>query len=596
MFLPTDRNREKRIESENHMRNFLLLADSVNTPIYISILLLLGGLGALLIGMRLMQESTEKLATTGLKKLFRKTSNSKLAGVGIGTLATMIMHSSGATTVMVVGFVNAGIMTLAQAVGYIMGANIGTTITAQIVALGGLSSDAFPLAEIFIGTTIFGVMMSMFLKRKFPKAGEVGNLISGLGLLFLGLHVMTQNMTGMFNSNEAIKDFLINTKNPFILLAVGILFTILAQSSAAVTSIVLALAMAGAIIGGSGNGVLYVILGSNIGSCSTTLLSAIGSTTNGKRAAVIHLLFNVFGSVIFFILLLCWPQAFEMTIVKVFPDSPATQIAMFHTFFNLVCTIIFLPFTKMFVFLSQKIVPDKKKSPEQDLLDPRFLQTPELALTQAIHYYHLMAKKALDDLNLAVSDFIAKDNRHQHQVDDIEMDVLHMSKDLNDFIVQILAQGVSTESSYRISKMQLDIADIVRLTEVADNITGYTNHAVQEDLTFSDVVYDQIKVMMKYLQIQFDQADEIVDAPSMELLEKVRQMENNIDDQRTIMVNGHMRRLSLGECKPQNSNIFINFVGNLERCGDHLNFISERSCQRLLREKKEEENKDALHP
>jgi phosphate:Na+ symporter len=578
------------------MRNFLVLADSVSKPIYIDILLLLGGLGALLIGMRLMQESTEKLATTGLKKLFRKTANSKLAGVGIGTLATMIMQSSGATTVMVVGFVNAGIMSLAQAVGYIMGANIGTTITAQIVALGGLSSDVFPLAEIFIGLTIVGVMMTMFLKKKNPKVGEVGNLIAGLGLLFLGLNVMTANMTGMFNANQAIKDFLVNTTNPFVLLLVGIVFTVIAQSSSAVTSIVLALAMAGAVIGGSGNGVLYVILGSNIGSCSTALLSAIGSTTNGKRTAIIHLLFNVFGSLLFFIVLLFWRQAFEMTFQRMFPDSPATQIAMFHTFFNLICTIIFLPFTKMFVFLSEKIIPNKKKNPEQDLLDSRFLLTPELALTQAIRYYHIMAKKALDDLNLAVSDFVAKDNKHQQQVDDLEMDVLHMSKELNDFIVQILAQGVSTESSYRISKMQLDIADIVRLTEVADNITGYTNHEIQEELTFSDIVYDQIKVMMKYIQIQFNQAKEIVDNPSMDLLQKTRETENSIDDQRTIMVNGHMRRLSLGECKPQNSNIFINFVGNLERCGDHLNFIAERSCQKLLREAKSEENKEVLHP
>lgn len=591
--------------------NITLLQNDISTPMYINILMLLGGLGALLIGMRMLQESTEKIATSGLKKLFTKTANSKLAGVGIGTIATMIMQSSGATTIMVVGFVNAGVMSLTQATCYIMGANIGTTITAQLVALGGLSSSQFPLTTILIALTFVGVFMQMIFKRKFYKASEIGNFIAGLGLLFLGLDVMTTNMKIIF-LNETITTFLTTINNPFLLLAIGVVLTIIAQSSSAITSILLAVAMAGTIIGGSGNGILFVILGTNIGSCSTALLSAIGSSTNGKRTAVIHLLFNTIGSILFFIVLYYFKDFMSLTFAKWFPDSTSTQIAMFHTFFNLVCTIIFLPFTKVFVYLSKKLVPEsepEKKTSKykltknllpankvitsgNDFLDPRLLQTPEVALEQAVKYYHEMAKSSIKDLNIALSAFKNRDLNTSTDVENIEKNVLLMSKELTSYLVSISANGVSSTSSKRISRMLLDISDIVRLTEVADNITGYTRHEVNDNLTFSNIVFNQMKDMQDLLNLQFNQVEEISENPSLSLLKKTREVEDKIDNLRTIMVKGHLDRLASGECKPVNSNVFFNLVSNLERCGDHLNFISERSCQDLIGPKEEV----TLHP
>lgn len=588
------------------------LASETSTPMYLLILLLLGGLGGLLIGMKMLQESTEKLATGGLKKLFTKTANSKLAGVGIGTLATMIMQSSGATTIMVVGFVNAGVMSLAQATCYIMGANIGTTITAQLVALGGLSSNSFPLTQILISFTFIGAFIQMMFKKKFPKLAEVGNFIAGLGLIFLGLDVMTNNMKAIF-LNEAIKNALTTITNPFLLLFIGIVLTVIAQSSSAVTSILLAVAISGTMIGGSGNGILYVILGTNIGSCSTALISAIGSSTNGKRTAVIHLLFNLFGSLLFFIMLIFFKDFMSLTFAKMFPDSTATQIAMFHTFFNLTCTIIFLPFTKVFVFLSKKIVPDKvdkSKGKKHELiknllpkdttiyqgnvfLDPRLLQTPEVALEQAVKFYNSMADAAMSDLRLAISGFKEKNLDIASEVDSIEMDVLKMSKDLTSFLVSISSSGVSSSSSKRISRMLLDISDIVRLTEVADNITGYTRHEVNDKLNFSPIVFTQIDDMTKLLEKQFEQSKEITNHPSLELLKLTRQTEDDIDNQRTLMSKGHLDRLADGTCDAQNSNVFFNLVSNLERCGDHLNFISERSCQDLITDKNDS---ITLHP
>lgn len=572
----------------------LPLADAQAAPIWIPILLMMGGLGALLLGMNLLQASTERLATSGLKKLFEKTAKSRLAGVGIGTLATMIMQSSGATTVMVVGFVNAGVMSLLQATTYIMGANIGTTITAQIVALGGISSSAFPLTQIIIALTLVGVALKMAFHKKHPKIGLVGDLLSGLGLLFLGLETMTTNLQSLFLSNESLKDFLINLSNPFLLLFLGIVLTVLAQSSSAVTSIILALAMAGAVIGGNGNGVLYLILGSNIGSCSTALLSSIGSTTNGKRTAVIHLLFNVFGSVLFFIVLLCWPKAMESTFVSLFPGNPALQIAMFHTFFNLTCTALFLPFAKGFVFLANKMVKDKKENPSSDLLDPRFLSTPELALSQAVSFYRLMANQSLANLNLALQAFLKKDKSKTEQIKASEKRVMLMGKELSSFLVAIASHDVSPSSNEKLSKMQLDIADIVRLSEVADNITGYTSHEVDEGLEFSPSVGENLMDMGKRINQMYEEAFALFANPNLELLKKVRQSEEGIDALRSKMVKGHLERLESGECKPQNSNVFLNLVSNLERCGDHLNFIAERCCSSLL--PPGDEDPASIHP
>jgi phosphate:Na+ symporter len=543
------------------------------------ILLILGGLGAFLVGMKLLQESTEKLATSSLKRLFNKTASNPLIGVGIGTLATMIMQSSGATTVMVVGFVNAGAMSLVQATGYIMGANIGTTITAQIVALGDL-----PISQIFIALTLVGVFLSMFFSKKAQKVSLAGDLVCGLGLLFLGLFVMTENMQEIFNSSTAVSDWLTNITNPFLLLLIGLFLTAAVQSSSAITSIIIAMAMAGVVIGGEGNGVLYVILGSNIGSTTTALISAIGSTTNGKRAAVIHFLFNVFGALLFFIILVFVPKFNEYTFESWFANSPQEQIAMFHTFFNVTCTVLFLPFTKVFVRLSELIVPEPKKASQAatiDILDERFLKNPGIAFNQAIMFYHLIAKKSLEDLNTAIDAFVSKDKEAKGKIDSIEQEVLNMSKQLVSFNVKILSAGVSEDANMRLSKMQLDIADIIRLTEVADNITGYTIHEVDEGLSFSPIVFDQIRKMKDLLNSQFTNADIITEKPAIDTLEKARTLEDEIDNLRTEMISGHMQRLSTGECHPANSDVFINLVGNLERCGDHFNFICERACDKL---------------
>lgn len=546
--------------------------------IAIYILLVIGGLGTFLVGMKLLQDSTEKLATGSLKKLFAKTANNKFVGVGIGMLSTMIMQSSGATTVMVVGFVNAGAMSLVQAASYIMGANIGTTITAQIVALSSL-----PISEIFIAFTLIGIFLEMFLHKKHSKIATAGMLICGLGLLFLGLFVMKTNMESIINQNSIVKDMLTNMSNPFILLLIGIVFTALIQSSSAVTSVILALAMAGVTVGGAGNGVLYVILGTNIGSCSTALLSSIGSTANGKRASIIHLLFNVFGSVLFFIVLICWPDFNTLTFGRWF-KKPATQIAMFHTFFNIVSTLIFLPLSGLLVKLSTIIIRDKKNNQEEDfntIIDKRFLNNPTIALNQAIIYYHKIAEISLKALNMALEGFNTKDCSKTDEIHNLEKKVQDMSKKLVLYIINVTSAGINEDGGKRISKMHHDIADIVRLSEIADNITLYTKDVVDNSLIFSDIVLVEINDMAKKINELFSITDTITEKPSISKLNSVEKLEQEIDDLRTSLVDGHILRLNEGKCQPASSGVFINLVGNLERVGDHLTFISERACEEI---------------
>ena len=313
---------------------------------------ILAGCGAFLLGFKVLSENMEKIASKRLKELFNKISERKGVNVVVGAVATAIVQSSSVTTVMVIGFVNTGIMNLYQATAIIMGANIGTTITGQIAAL-----QAFDIDLIFMLLLFVGVFIDLFSKK--TKIKNTGLAFAGLGLVFVGLGLMSEPMS-FLKQSPAVSEFLISINNPILLLFVGIILTAIIQSSSAVTTIIITLANAGLLIGGGGNAALFVILGTNIGTCVTALISSIGASLNARRASVVHLLFNTIGSFIFIILLLSWKGFFQTTFARWFAE-PSLQIAMFHTFFNLTSTLIFLPFTKGFVKLSVLLVPDKQR-------------------------------------------------------------------------------------------------------------------------------------------------------------------------------------------------------------------------------------------
>ena len=529
---------------------------------------ILAGLGVFLVGCKMLSDNMEKIANSKIKSLFLKTSDKKLVGVGIGCATTALVQSSGLTTVMVIGLVNAGIMTLGQAATIIIGANIGTTVTAHIAAL-----QTFDFIGIAIGFTGVGALINLFAKSE--KVKTIGNILSGLGLIFVGLTLMNSSMQ-FLKQSQTVVDIISSIKNPFLLFLIGIVLTALIQSSSAITSIIISMAAAGIIIGGGGNAVLFIILGSNIGSCATSLLSSIGASNNAKRSSVIHILFNTFGAIIFFILLLCWKGFMDATFVKVF-SNPATQIAMFHTFFNVICACLFLPFSNYLVKLSQIIIPDKKEEEHHTFLDKRFLNAPAIAVESAVRETILMLDKAVANLSESLDGFCTLDHSYVASIQKNNIEINEMSKVITDYLVHISPSNSTITEERYISAMHDVISDVVRISELADNIGKYIDRSIKEDLIFSDTVKKSVQEVNELIIRQANNVKNSWTNPSAELYRTIDIIEDEIDVRRKELVKGHIERLNKGECRAESSSVFINLANNLERVGDHLYFIAQSS-------------------
>ena len=558
---------------------------------------LLAGLGAFLIGVKLLSDNMEKLATGKMRSLFHRASgkvtlpegatrkekfraktkewSSNLVGVGIGTAVTAVIQSSSLTTVMVVGLVNAGVMTLTQATTITMGANIGTTITAQIAAL-----SAFDFAVFAMGLTGIGILVAYATKKE--KVQTICYAVAGLGLVFVGLDVMDASMD-FFQESQVIVDLFASITNPFLLFFLGIAITAIIQSSSALTVILIAMAESGILIGGGGNAVLYVVLGTNIGTCVTALLSSIGTNINAKRAAVIHLLFNVIGSIIFFIIMVCWPEMNANTFEAWFPNNPGTQIAMFHTFFNVISTILFLPFTNGLVKLSEILVRPRKKADESgengvpSRLDKRLLSTPALAVDGATEEAAAALAKAIGSLKTAVDGFITQDTAKTEDVVKANEEVDECLGRIDSYLVQVSAYDSTLDTEKRIAALHSCLGDIHRVGELAQNVTKYTRRTEKDSLYFSPKVKDDINDMYALLEKMSAKAGEILTSGSTDGLAEIDAIENEIDARRKRLIKEHVQRLGSGECRPESSSVFVNLVCNLERVGDHLNYIAHSS-------------------
>ena len=536
----------------------------------VAVMGLLGGLGVLLYGFKVLSESIEKLANDKLRSWFGKTSaTGRFAGLGIGLVTTTIIQSSSATTVMTVGFVNAGVMSLTMATAVIMGANIGTTITAQIAAL-----SAFEFAAFLLPLAAIGIFMDMLSKN--DKVKTVGMIIGGLGLVFVALDVMSASMS-VFEESPLFLEALKAISNPFLLILIGMGFTALIQSSSAVTSIIVALVSSGnVIIGDGGNSVLFLILGTNIGTCITAILSSIGANKNAKRAALIHLMFNVFGTIIFTIMLLIWKDFNAVTFQTWFAGAPATQIAMFHTFFNTVCVILFFPCINLFVKLACLIIRDKKgktvggKEIIDTFLDDRLLQTPAIAVMQAKKEIARIATDAEQTLKKALDCFYAKDKTEAANVREHIKKINEDSRKATQFLVKLSSSEVSYGDEKTVSAMHGAIADALRIADLADNMVKYTYHYVDDKLEFSESVIDEIKVMCGKVDRLFDESIRAYSDTDVTAVVRAEEFENEIDALRKHIIDNHIKRLNEGKCQPQSSSILINLVGNLERAADHI--------------------------
>ena len=547
-----------------------------------TILMMVGAIGALLIGFDLLSTNITKLFHSQLKGLFNKTSKNNLIGVGIGAASTAIVQSSGATTVMVVGFVNTGIITLKQATALIMGANIGTTITAQLAALSSFDFGAFAL-----GLTGVGTFVTMLSKKDRTKT--IGNALAGFGLLFLGLECMSLAIANTYEGEELVKIFIKNILSseivssgaaaPFLLFVIGIVVTALVQSSSLFSTLIIALVAEEIYIGAGDascltNNVLFLILGTNIGSCVTAFISSIGASSNARRASIIHILFNTLGSLVFMILLFAWPKFMEQTFGSWF-DKEATQIAMFHTFFNVLSTLLFLPFINVFVKISKLIIKDKEV--EDDGLvyvDERLFATPSVAVHQVRKELGLMYSKSVTLLNKSIEGFLNKDPELRPEID-AEIDKLESTNKLViEFMVKLTNQNLAYEDECTISAFHRTLNDILRIGEIADNICKYTKQTVNNGLEFSPNVMLNIGFMKNKINDLYDKTDEVFLTKNLTKLPEADVIEEEIDIMRKQLIDDHLERLNRNECHPQNNAVYVNLVNNLERAADHMIYIA----------------------
>ena len=545
----------------------ILTSVASKEPDYVSAVIgLLAGLGALLIGFKLLSDNIEKLANAGLKKLFNKTSKNRWVGIGIGAAVTAIVQSSGASTIMIVGFVNAGLMSLFQATAMIMGANIGTTVTAQIASLGSFDIALYATLLSFVGA-----FMNMLCKKEKPKT--IGLALAGLGLVFISLDFMKTSME-VFSNSDTFTNLLQNVNNPFLLLFIGIGLTALLQSSSALTTILIAMVTAGLTIGSGPNDIIYVILGTNIGSCVTALLSSFGASTNGKRASLIHLMFNTFGSAIFFFVLLLWPTFMENTFMAWFPDAPATQIAMFHTFFNVLFTLLFCPFINVFVTVAQRLIPDKKEEIHTTFIDERFLSTPAVALSQVTKEVARMGKLAMETLSEGVEAFVAHNTEKTPEIHEKIKLIDRINENIVAYLVKISTHSSTNKDEEFLAILHNSVNDLYRSVEIADNMTKYTRHLVEDQLVFSQVVFEQLTLFKEKLNEQYGYIERVLLEKEYSLIEQIDRLEDEMDAMRSKLIKDHIVRLEKGECSLSSSSVFINLVSNLERAGDHLHVIA----------------------
>ncbi|MCI7583601.1 MAG: Na/Pi cotransporter family protein [Christensenellaceae bacterium] len=551
---------------------------------------LLGGIGVFLYGMKLMGDSLEMVAGNEIKRMFAKISDNKIIGVGIGAVTTAVVQSSAAVTVMAIGFVNSGLMSLIQAAAIVFGANIGTTSTALIVALGVGGLADVKLTVIFAALAGVGAMTIMFSKK--DKIKKIGGIITGLGMIFVGLSVMTDSMT-IFSESPKIVEFLAKISNPALLLLFGIAFTALIQSSSAVSGIVVTMSVAGLL--GFDQG-LYIILGSNIGTCITSLIASIGTSTNAKRTAVIHLMFNVIGVLIFGLVSIS--GVFSKMFMPI--NNPAMRIALLHTFFNVVTTIILLPFMNLLVKLVSKMVPEKHKDEKKDephlyYLEERLLRTPPVAVAQMKNEVINMAEIAKTNFDVCVDAVMrAKVSDVIEDVQRNENTLNFLNREMAKYLVKLSQVDLSEEDKQLIGTTYHTISDIERIGDYAENISEYAEKLENDGVAFSEGAIKEIGTLKDTINNLYNFVMKTYKEATIDYIADVNYYEESVDKLKEDMSEHHIERMNNGTCTPEVGALYLSLASNAERVADHMtNIAFAVKSYAKKNEKKEKEVKEA---
>ncbi len=547
------------------------------TAVLSAIFTLLAGIGIFLIACQMMSTNLESASSDKLKKLFAKASKSKLLGVGIGTFGTAAIQSSGATTVMTIGFVNAGIISLSQAATIIYGANIGTTITAQIVALGMFGgSNSLSTTIVFSAFAGVGAFMALFSNK---STGQTwGGILSGFGMLFVGLSLMSSSMSD-FASLDGVKTFLAAISNPILLVLIGAIFTAIIQSSSVMTSIALTMVVTGLINLEQG---IFLTMGSNIGSCVVAILAGLASGKNAKRTALIHLLFNCSGVVIFlfvgWILNLVSGGSFNFGVMfeRMFPDAPQTQLAMFHTFFNVITVLIILPLNDFLVSLVCKAIPDSKEVEtvggfRLKYVDDNMLRTPPLAVAQTKREIIRMADLAMENFDRAINIITTLDFKEYDEFNQTEEELNFINRSLVDFVVKLSNKTALSEHDHiYLSTTFRSIRDLERVGDYAENIVEYARDLSETGSSFSPDARNEIYRLKKMIKDLFRNVMGAYTDEDMGKMAQANVIEEQIDDFTKMMEDNHVARMNAGVCTPSVGVHYLELSSDTERIADHL--------------------------
>lgn len=543
-----------------------------------SVLSLVGGLALFLYGMNVMGSGLEKLAGGKLEKIFERLTSNPFKAVLLGVSVTAVIQSSSATTVMLVGFVNAGIMRLHQAIGVIMGANIGTTVTAWILSLSGLSGDSFIIQMLKPSSfspiiAIVGVAILTFSKS--GKKKDIATIMIGFAVLMFGMTMMSEAVSPL-KDNPDFARILLWFKNPLLGVLAGTLLTAIIQSSSASVGILQALSATGAITFGSA---LPIILGQNIGTCVTAILSSIGTSKNAKRVAIVHLYFNIIGTLLFLSVFYILNAIIGFSFIDNIVDGKS--IAIVHTLFNLSTTAVLLPFNKVLEKLAYLTIRDDESDKTIDidaqfrLLDDRFLQTPSFAIEKCRDLTFKMGEMSRDSIKLAIDIAVGEYKQENADLVNANESAVDMFEDrLGTYLVKLSSRDMSIKDSQAVSTLLHVIGDFERISDHALNIIGSAKEKHEKNVEFSVQAASELKVMSDAVEEILDMSLSALETHDVDKATNVEPLEEVVDMLRVKLKNRHVHRLQTGECTIENGFIFTDLLTNLERVSDHCSNIA----------------------
>ena len=546
-----------------------------------NLFMFIGGLGMFLYGMHVMADGMQKSAGNKMKDFLGMLTGNRFMAVGIGALITAIIQSSGATTVMVVGFVSAGLMTLSQAVGVIMGANIGTTITAWIVSLSQLGDSAALLNPQFYAPLLVGIGALIIMFAKSNKKQNIAEIIIGVGLLFLGL----KSMSGAIKpyTDAPIFSIIFTTLgyNPILGILAGAVITALLQSSSVSVGILQTLAVNGLV---GTNAAVFITLGENIGSCVTAMLSAMGGSRTAKRAAAIHLSFNVIGAILFGVI--CTALFMVRPEIAGHKITPV-EISLFHTGFKLTMTVLLFPFAEKLVDLSGFLIKETEADrlaaeAEGSILhlDPRIFEQPSIAVVALSNEVVRMGEMVLENVRRAVNVCFSRDEKEIEKVFEVEKRVNRINKELTEYLIHANNLSLNNRQKLIVANLFNSLTDIERSGDHAENITEQVQLLIERNQEFSELGHNDLLEITTAVDEAFDGAIQARKTGSRKIAAHVGECEDKVDQLRDDLKIRHIDRLSRGECDPAAGIVFIEIVDNLERISDH----AENLAQYVLKE------------